>query len=186
MLTINHMVTDSIIIKLYIKRDCDDAIVGCEMQVRLAQQADVAILSEYWYDNAVLWQQTHRHLRLANEAQSLWERAALGWIEADRTTMVVSEQRGTLTGCMVGMVQANDPGLLPHRYGLVLQFFLDLHTTLPTLGTGQALFETVRTHWQQDEITQVRVRLWPNAPVQQAFWRGLGGKAYDEGFWLTI
>lgn len=156
------------------------------MHIRAAQQTDISILSEYWYDNMVVLQQTHPYLELMPNPRQAWEHQATQWIADDSVKMLASTYRDSLTGCMIGVICDNSPGMMPRQYGLVLQYFLDLHTIYPTLGTGQALFDQMKRAWMHETINQCRVRVWPNAPVQQAFWRGMGAKPRDEHFWLSL
>lgn len=156
------------------------------MQIRVAQPTDISILSEYWYDNMVVLQQTHPHLQIRPDGQQIWEQAASNWMTDKTIMIVVSSRDEVLTGCMIGTIGVNMPGLLPLQYGVVMDFFLDLHTKQPTLGTGQGLFAELKQWWLEHNIHQCRVSLYPNAPVQQAFWRGIGAKSYTENFQVSL
>jgi hypothetical protein len=147
-------------------------------ETRLASPADIPFLAEMWYERALLQQQ-----RVASDARARWSAAALSWLgEADTAMFVAEGDHGTLEGYIVGRIQPAPPGLLPEQQGLVTEMAIDAHAYHG--GTARALVDALRSWFVNRRVEQFLVMVSQRAPVEQAFWRGLGGQKRMDVLWI--
>ena len=147
-------------------------------ETRLATPADIPFLADMWYERALLQQQ-----RVAPDARQHWTAAALLWLNEPQTGMFVAEGNdGRLAGYIVGHVQPAPPGLLPEEQGIVTEIAIDAHVYHG--GTARALVEALRSWFIDRNIEQFLVMVSQRSPVEQAFWRGLGGLKRMDVLWI--
>lgn len=156
------------------------------MLIRPAQSADIASLSEFWYDRMALLQQRHPHIRLLPDARAQWEAAASADLQRDGCIFLVAEGEADLLGCIVGAVLENQPGLAPRRYGQVQQLILDMHSPQRRQGTGARLVQALSEQFMQQGIRTMQVHAPHSSAVEQAFWRGMGAKTIASIFWMEL
>jgi GNAT superfamily N-acetyltransferase len=131
-----------------------------------------------WYERALLQQQ-----RAAPNARARWAAAVdAGLKDADTGMFVAEGADGLLAGYIVGHVQLAPPGLLPERQGVVTEMAIDAHHYHG--GTARALVEALRGWFAERRVEQILVMVSQRSPVEQAFWRGLGGRKWMDVLWI--
>lgn len=156
------------------------------MTIRLTTSDDIPILAEYWYDRMALLSQKTRTIRLMPDAQSQWSKYMQTLLHDDNTICFTAEIDGEILACMIGMLEANQAGLLPQYYGKVSDIVLDLHSPHRQQGTVNALLTRLKQHFQKRGLSEMIVTVPIYASIEQAFWRGLGARHYQDTFWINI
>lgn len=156
------------------------------LTIRLAENNDIPLLSEFWYDNMALLQQSNPRVRLLPDARRRWEDAARQFRNLDAVIFFVAEIDEDIVGCIVGRIIPNQAGLAPEVIGIIDWLILDLHTPHKQKGVGRALLQAVKDHFIDRHITQLQVTVSTQATVAQAFWLGVGAKKTDEIFWMNL
>jgi hypothetical protein len=155
------------------------------LTIRDAETADIPVLSEFWYDNMALLQQSNPHIRLLPDARRQWEMAMEHLVMAHNIVFVVAENESGLLGCIVGRRTSNQPGLAPKYIGIIDWLILDLHSQKQQ-GAGRELFQTLKNRFIGQDIKQLQVTVAAQATVAQAFWLGMGAKKTDDIFWMAL
>jgi L-amino acid N-acyltransferase YncA len=155
------------------------------LTIRPVEIADIPLLSEFWYDNVALLQQSNSRLRLLPDARQQWEAAMLEIIRTDDVIFLVAANESDLLGCIVGRITPNQPGLAPQLIGVIDSLILDLHSQKQQ-GAGRELLQAMKTRFIDQHITQLQVTVAAQATVAQAFWLGMGAKKTDDVFWMTL
>jgi hypothetical protein len=156
------------------------------IDVRIMNRDDLPLLSEYWYDQIVLYQQTHRHIKLMPDARLHWQSSIATMLEEPATcayTCVIQEQ---VIGALIGRILPNDPGLLPESYGFVQYLLIDLHTEYRQMQIVQHLLEPFVAFLQKNGLHSFGVDIPVRALVEQGFWRGAGAQKISERFWMIL
>lgn len=156
------------------------------IRVRPMNKADLQCLSEYWYDQIVLYQLTHRHIELLPDARKEWEACMAKQIESVDTLALVCEIDAEIVGGLIGQVRDNRAGLAPARYGSVEYMLIDLHTVHRREQIANSLLTPFLTHLREQSIAAVTVDVLVHALVEQGFWRGLGVRKVSERFWMAL
>lgn len=156
------------------------------IRARPMNKADLQSLSEYWYDQIVLYQLAHRHIELLPDARSVWERFAAQQIESADTFALVCEIDAEIVGGLIGQIRYNRAGLAPERYGVVEYMLVDLHTVHRREQIANTLLTPFLTYLRERAIAAVSVDMLVNALVEQGFWRGLGARKVSEQFWMAL
>lgn len=155
------------------------------IQIRSTIPDDINVLSEYWYDNVVLLQQTNPHIRLLPNAQARWRKSVENCLEQD-TVIMLTASYDDIVGCAIGRVILNKAGFAPEKIGVVEHLVVDLHTPQNQTGVGTALWNALKIAFANHNIDVVRVDIATHAAVQQAFWRGIGAKKRYDSFWINL
>ncbi len=155
------------------------------MQIRLARPDDIAILSEYWYDQMVIWQQSSARLRLSPAARAEWEQATYGYLQQVDAFFLVAETAQEVVGGIIGEITPNEPGFAPPQIGVVRALIVDNHSERGH-GAGRMLLDAWLGAMRERGIEQLQVRIPAQAAVQQAFWRAVGGANVMDVFWMEI
>ncbi|MDQ7025976.1 MAG: GNAT family N-acetyltransferase [Anaerolineae bacterium] len=156
------------------------------LTIRLAKNDDIPFLSEFWYDNMALLQQSNPRVRLLADARRCWEDAAQQFMALDEVIFFAAEIKGDVLGCIVGRIILNQAGLAPQWIGNIDWLILDLHSPHKQRGTGRALLQAMKDHFIDRHITQCQVSVSTQATVAQAFWLGVGAKKTDDIFWMNL
>lgn len=170
------------------------------LKIRPAISADITLLSEYWYDNMALLQQSNPRIRLLPDARHQWEGFAKSLVQSSDVIFLCAEVNpeidaralGAMSntqmpiGCIAARVLANQAGLAPPQIGLVELLILDLHSPHQQHGTGGELLRSLQAQMAQRQITHLLVSVSAQAAVEQAFWRAMGAKKTDDIFWMTL
>jgi hypothetical protein len=156
------------------------------LTIRPIQNEDLPVLSEFWYDNMAVLQQTNPRVRLLPDARRHWEVAMRQFNVVDKSIFLVAENEAALLGCIAGRITLNQPGLAPQLIGVVDFLLLDLHTPHKPEGTGHALLQAVKTYFIEQRIVQLQVTVAVQSVVAQAFWLGIGAKKIDDVFWVIL
>ena len=167
---------------------CNELNFDHLMLIRPVATDDITLLSEFWYDNMALLQQTNPRVRLLPTARAEWEAFATRSI-ADATVIFLAAEddaSADVLGCIHAMPTANAVGLAPARIGRVGQIVLDIHSPHKQRRTGHHLWQAVKSTFAEMAITHVRIEATLTAPVMQAFWRGVGAVPTDNIFWITL
>ena len=154
------------------------------MQIRLAKSSDVRSAAQLWFDRITLLQQTDRRIKLLPDAREHWSAAATRWTSDERTRFWVAEHRGTLVGFAVVQFAPGEPGMQPHRRGLLLEMVVDLHET--HRGLTDQLLDCARRWLAARGAGEIVVDVPARYPVEAAYWRAKGGAACQERFRLPI
>lgn len=155
------------------------------LTIRPAVQEDILVLSEFWYDNMALMQQSNPRIRLLPDARHQWEVAMQSISVEQNAIFLVAENAAELVGCVIGRVTANKPGLAPERIGVIDTLLLDLHSK-KLQGAGRELLQAVKSRFIDQHVSQLQVAVAAQATVAQAFWLGMGAKKTDEIFWMLL
>lgn len=156
------------------------------IQIRPTIAEDVSILSEFWYDNFVLLQQTNPLISVAPNAQKLWQVYISNSLANPDKIILTGKRETDVVGCIIGTVVDNSVGLLPPKLGLIEYLIVDLHTPQCQSGVGTVLWHAAKINFAERGIDIIRVDVAPHAAVQQAFWRGHGAQKRDDVFWISI
>lgn len=156
------------------------------MTVRPVDIPDIELLSEFWYDAMALRSQKQSSVRLMPDAIDQWQEYASSLYYDKEAVFLLVEIQGDILGCIVGRVQDNQPGLLPHQYGMVEQLILDLHSPHKRKNAVNELLEALKTHFRQKDISHIMVRVPSYLPVEQGFWRGLASIHLEDTFWMDL
>lgn len=154
------------------------------MNIRIAQQSDIASATFLWFERIALLQQTDTYFTPLDDASQVWQAEATKWLQDDDVIFYVAEQDSHLLGYIVVSIIAGPVGLRPKRIGTILDMSLDLHHAHSGLG-GQLINEVKL--WLADNNTRVlTVSLPARYPVEEAFWRSQGAKLRFNEFWMLI
>jgi hypothetical protein len=155
------------------------------LTIRDAEIADIPLLSEYWYDNMALLQQSNPRVRLLPDARQQWEVAMQHSMTLPDVIFLVAANESELLGGIVGRIAPNQPGLAPQFMGVIDILILDLHSQKQQ-GAGRELLQALKTRFVDQHIIQLQVTVAAQATVAQAFWLGMGAKKTDELFWMML
>jgi ribosomal protein S18 acetylase RimI-like enzyme len=155
------------------------------LTIRSVEIADIPLLSEFWYDNMALLQQSNPRVLLLPDARRHWETTMLEIIRTDDVIFLVAENESELSGCIIGRITPNQPGFAPQFIGVIDYLILNLHSQRQQ-GAGRELLQAMKTRFIEQHITQLQVTVAAQATVAQAFWLGMGAKKTDELFWMTL
>jgi hypothetical protein len=155
------------------------------LTIRPVEIADIPLLSEFWYDNMALLQQSNPRIRLLPDARQQWEVAMQHIITMPEVIFLVAANESKLLGCIIGRIASNQPGLAPQFIGIIDNLILDLHSQKQH-GAGRELLQALKTRFIDQHITQIQVTVAAQATVAQAFWLGMGAKKTDELFWMIL
>jgi ribosomal protein S18 acetylase RimI-like enzyme len=156
------------------------------LTIRPAQNVDIVLLSEYWYDNMALAQQNNPRIRLLPDARRRWENAVRHFIHTNESVFLVAEVEGEVLGCIIGRITHNQAGLAPEFMGIIEWLILDLHTLHKQQGTGRALLQAAKDYFIERNISQLQVSVSVQDTVAQAFWLAVGAKKTDEFYWMNL
>jgi ribosomal protein S18 acetylase RimI-like enzyme len=156
------------------------------LTIRPAQNVDIVLLSEYWYDNMALAQQNNPRIRLLPDARRRWENAVRHFIHTNESVFLVAEVEGEVLGCIIGCITHNQAGLAPEFMGIIEWLILDLHTLHKQQGTGRALLQAAKDYFIERNISQLQVSVSVQDTVAQAFWLAVGAKKTDEFYWMNL
>ena len=156
------------------------------MIIRTASLDDIVQLSEFWYDNIALQQQSNPRIRLLPNAQKIWVHYAGNLVLSHDVIFLCCEVEDVLVGCLIARIVDNMPGLDPPQYGLVEMLILDLHMSTGEKGVGKALLSELLGRLREYNITQLQVQVGLGNVVEQVFWRGVGAKNNDQIFWMAL
>jgi len=154
--------------------------------IRKATTNDLPGLFELWYDRMALLAQTNPTLRLAPNHPQAWRQAAETWITNAETEFLVWQREQSYVGYIVGEIQANAPGLLPERIGVIPALVIDLHTPPLPGGTGRVLLDALLDWFKDHHICTITAHAPLLSPVEQAFWRGVGAVAKSHRFEMRL
>ncbi len=154
------------------------------MNIRIAQQSDIASATFLWFERIALLQQTDTYFTPLDDASQVWQTEATKWLQDDDVIFYVAEQDSHLLGYIVVSIIAGPVGLRPKRIGTILDMSLDLHHAHSGLG-GQ-LINTVKLWLADNNIRVLTVNLPARYPVEEAFWLSQGAKLRFNEFWMLI
>lgn len=156
------------------------------LTIRPVVQADLAVLSEFWYDNIALLQQSNSRIRLLPDARHVWEDAAEQFITANNTVFLTAINEAEHLGYVLGRITPNQAGLAPEKIGVIDALMLDLHIPHKQHSTGRILLDAAKAYFIDHHITQIQVTVSAKATVAQGFWLSMGAKNLDDVFWMTL
>ena len=144
--------------------------------------ADLPLLSQLWYEKAVLVQQQERHLKFDDQARMQWEHLAADWLDDEDTALLIVEAEGLVCGYLVACIRPGLPGMQPHRLGFITEIALDAHRYHG--GAARELVECAFRWFDSREIHQVAAFVMRSSVIDQAFWRAYGGGKWMEWLWI--
>lgn len=153
--------------------------------VRRAHRDDAEMLVAIWKEAADALVKADPRFKLTDESPARWRDSLMGWLgRPDMAVYVAQKTDGPVIGYIVGQLAENTPGLLPERYGLVLDLAIDYHAK--SSGIGRGLFEALKGWFVEQRASHVEARVPFHHPVAQAFWRAIGAtKLYDQ-MWVKL
>lgn len=154
--------------------------------VRSTQPEDIPVLSEYWYDRVTLLQQSNPRIALAPDARQRWETVVTDWLTQPDMISLTAMREDEPIGVIIVTVIPNAPGLLPEKIAQILEIVIDIHTPHKQQGIGRYLLNALKVVLIEKNISHLQVSVSTTAVVEQAFWRGMGAKSYDEIFWMAL
>jgi ribosomal protein S18 acetylase RimI-like enzyme len=150
--------------------------------IRPAVAADIPKTAVLWHEKIILQQQSDSRLKLLPDASTRWTAAAAEWLTNDRCRMNVALRNDEIVGYIVGWIQANQPGLLPERLGVITDIAVGVHSYQS--GLGRLLLESVRAWFREQGINQLIAHVPSRQPVEQAFWRASGATELIDMMWI--
>jgi hypothetical protein len=155
------------------------------VQIRSATHSDIPILADYWYDKVALLQQFNSSLRLAPQAQQIWQRKAQHWLQASPDLFLCAVLDNIPIGAIVGQIVANDPWLLPESVGQVQAFVLDMHLPQTTF-IGTQLLDALCQNYKTHNIQQVYIPQAIGISAESAFWQGTKAQQTHDIYCLEL
>jgi len=155
------------------------------MQIRLARPEDIAVLSEYWYDQMIIWQQSNTSLQLMPGARREWEQIVTSYLDQPSKIFLVAQTHKEVVGGIIMEATENEPGFAPLQIGVIHALIIDNHTEHGR-GAGRLLWDEGIAAMRERGIEQIEIKIPARAAVQQAFLRGVGASHVMDVFWVTI
>lgn len=156
------------------------------MTIRSVTANDIPLLAEYWYDQMALYSQKQAMMQLKPNADEVWQAYAQSLLHDTEVAFIANECKGELLGCIIGRITTNKIGLLPEKYGQVDDIILDLHSPHKQHNTVTELLAALKNYLFEKNIVHLIVHVPNHAPVEQAFWRGLGATHIEDTFWMNL
>lgn len=157
------------------------------MIIRLTTMGDIPILAEYWYDRMALLSQKTKIIRLMPDAQAQWSQYLQTLLADNDAICFTAEFDSEVVGCMVGIIEANQAGLLPQNYARITDIVLDLHSPHRQQRTVNSLLTRLKLHFHEQGLSEMIVHVPISANIEQAFWSGLGiTRHYQNTFWMEV
>lgn len=155
-----------------------------QLTVRLATSEDLVSIADLWYETRVFQQQSDSRLAVNSDSRTSWKIDAGAWLRDPRCKIWVSVRAEQITGYVIAWLHAMPAGMSPTVVGCIADMAVDLHA--PSGGAGQKLLIAAQGWFTQQNINQLIVAVPHRQPVQQAFWRGQGAKAWMDLMWLKL
>ena len=156
------------------------------MIIRPAENPDISLLAEFWYDQMALYSQKQNTTRLMPDALEQWQSYALAILEDEAVYFLVIEDNNEVLGAIIGHIENNGAGLLPQKYGVIDYLILDLHSPHKRKNSVNNLLSALKDRVSQENISHMMVRVPKYSLVEQGFWRGLGASDLDNSFWMDV
>jgi len=154
------------------------------MNIRLAQESDLAAAAALWYERIALLRQTDAYFTPLPNAMQVWKQQAAAWLADSRAAFFVAESDAALVGFVIVAMSDGLPGLQPQQLGRVMDMGLDLHQSHP--GLGGNLLARAKSWLKGQGIQVMAVDLSARYPVEEAFWRSQGAKLRFHTYWMAI
>ncbi len=153
-----------------------------ELHTRPAEAADLSILSQFWYEKAVVVRQLERHAHLDADARGEWERQAAAWLEDDDIALLTAEADNAICGYLIACIRSGLPGLHPGGLGFITEIALDPHQYHG--GAARELVAAALRWFDTRGIRSVVACAPRSSAVDQAFWRAYGAAKWMEWLWI--
>jgi len=150
--------------------------------IRPANAADIPNMAMLWHEKSILQQQSDRRLKLLPNARECWSSAAGEWLTNDCCRMNVALREDETVGYIIGWIQAGPPGFSPERIGAVTDMAVGVHSYQS--GLGRLLLESLRNWYCEQGVEQLIAHVPRRQPVEQAFWRAMGGTELTDVMWI--
>ena len=154
------------------------------LSIRVATPTDIPALTHLWYEKTVLQHHADRRFTLAPDGQRQWSQAAHVWLADPQVNVFIAETDEAVVGYLVARVQPSPPGLLPERFGVVTELAVDAHGYHG--GVGRGLYEAACDWLTMQGVRHVYVDVLRRHAVEQAFWRALGAKEWQDRLWMKL
>jgi len=154
------------------------------MQIRQAEERDLADLARLWQERQLLLQQGDPRIQFPPQAAQRWRAAARAWLAAEDYAFFVATARAAIVGFAVLTIVPGPAGLLPEKLGLLLEMAVDLHAAHRGLGGG--LLAQAKAWLRARGIAHLKIESPARYSVEEAFWRGQGGPPRAQTYWLTV
>jgi GNAT superfamily N-acetyltransferase len=160
--------------------------------VRRGAADDLPALSGIWLEAAEAFVKADPRYALAEGAAAAWAEAMNGLMARPDAAIFVAAhtnpsdpaQHNRAIGYIVGTVEANMPGLMPARYGLVSDLAVDFHAKSGRIG--REMYYALQDWFRAQRVTHIEARVPFRHPVAQAFWRAMGATKVSERMWLGL
>ena len=154
------------------------------MQIDLARESDLERAAQLWFDRQLLLQQSDPLIRLPADALERWRRRAQTWIANEDYAFILARDAEAARGYIVITTCDGPPGLEPARLGKVVDMAIDLHQSHS--GLSRRLLGRAKDWLRARGVNRLAVDAPARYPVEEAFWRGQGGRLSSQTFWLEI
>ncbi len=155
-----------------------------QITVRLATANDLIGLSEMWYENKAIQQQSDARVTINVGAKAKWIADATLWLSNARCSIWMASRNDNLAGYLIAWLQDMPPGVQPDCVGCITDMAVDPHT--PSGGASQLLLNAARDWFLEQGIKNLIATVPHRQPVQQAFWRGQGARTWMDLMWLKL
>jgi len=98
--------------------------------------------------------------------------------------VLVAKTGDRLVGQIVGALRDPVPIFEPGKFGYVTDVVVD--PAARRSGVGRALFEALKTWFQEHGVINIQLQVARNNPASQAFWRELGCTDYAHTLWYDM
>lgn len=163
---------------------CYAEAVCREARIRKARAADLPVLVDLWLEKMALQQLSDPGIRLAPDARTRRLAAMESWLRDPDFCLLVATRGSHTGGYVLGCERSGQPGMLPLRYGHVLEMTLAMHSD--SSGTGSRLWMALRDWFGDRGLDEAIVQVSGRQPVEQAFWRSLAASEMTDKLWLRI
>jgi hypothetical protein len=152
------------------------------LSTRPALLADLPLLSQLWYEKAVLVQQQERRFQLDADARTQWEHVAADWLCDDDSLLLVVAADDGVCGYLLACIRPGLPGMQPQQLGFITEIALDAHRYHG--GAARELVEAAFCWFDSRAVRQVAAFVMRSSVIDQAFWRAYGGGKWMECLWI--
>lgn len=144
--------------------------------VREATPTDLDELLRLYEERMDVYLKFERRTPSFAESRTAWQAAITDWLEREDMAVMVAVRGDGLIGYMVGWRPTDTPLSVSQKLGLVTEMSVDGHCKQG--GVGSAMFKALGDWFRKQGIDAVEVRLLRQNPIEQAFWRSIGGQPF--------
>ncbi len=145
---------------------------GMAIQIRRAQQTDVAQLLSLWKELAEFHANLVPEFALVPGSEESMSNHYVELIAKETHRIFVADDSGTLIGFASGMVKENPPQFAVRQVGYIEDVVVTAR--LRRCGVGERLTRALIDWFRERDVHIVHLSAAAGNPVSQAFWRKMG------------